>query len=148
MNHFDRWLVNLGIFSSDWSHSFFLTNKIIPSTGVGWATTFTSWFVILCLIASIIICIIIQKCSSTHICWESLTSFYLFEILLFALDGILIILLTIWDRWHLRHKRMRSFLVFLVTIKELFSHYLLLYLSILGCLLWSYPMKFKISCSW
>ena len=149
LNHFDRRLVNFRIFSSDRSHCFFLANEVITLSRIGGTGAFTSRFVILCLITSIIISIIIQKCSSAHICWESLTSFYLFEILLFTLDGILIILsLTIGDRRHLRHKRMRSLLIFFITIENLFGHYLLLYLSVLSCLLRSYSMKFKISGSW
>ena len=149
LNHFDGWLVNLGMFSSNRSHSFFLPYKVITISRIGWTSALTCRFVILCLIASIIISIIVQKCTCAHIGWESLTSFNLFEILLFALNRILIILsLTICDWRHLRHKRMWPLLIFLIAIENLLGHYLLLYLSVLGCLLWSYSMKFKISGSW
>ena len=113
LNHFNSWLVNLWILCSDWSDSFLLSNIVI-SSWVSWASTLSCRFVVLGLISSIIISIIIQKCSSAHIGGESLTSFYLFEILFFAFDRVRIIL-SIDDRRHLGHERMGSFLVFIIS---------------------------------
>lgn len=139
LNHFDSWLVYLGIFSSDWPNCFFLTNEFITSR-VCWSTALTSWFIILSLITSIITSIIIQNSTSSHISWESLTWFYFFEILLFTINRILIIQLSLCDRWHLWHKWMWSFLILLISIEQLFCHNLLLYLSVLSCLLRSDPV--------
>lgn len=107
LSHFDRWLIYFWILclSNRWSYSFLLTGKIASL----WCTTTTPrtficwWFVFMSLISPIIWSIVIQKGASSHICRESMTSFYFFEILLFALYRVLIGSLTIRNRWHFRH---------------------------------------------
>lgn len=111
LDHFHSWLIYFRVLCSCWSHSFLLTSKITTL----WSTSraFVCWrFVFMSLISTIIWSIIVQKCTSSHICWKSMTSFYFFEILLFTLDRILIRSLTIRNRRHFRHQGMRSFFVF------------------------------------
>jgi len=107
LDHFDRRLIYFWILclSNRWSYSFLLTSKIASlwSTTTAPRTFICWWFILMSLIPSIIRSIVIQKGTSSHICRKSMTSFYFFEILLFAFNRVLIGSLTIRNRWHFRH---------------------------------------------
>lgn len=137
--HLHRRLVNFWVFCSSWSSSFFRYEVTFVGGAGTTATTATVvgwWLIFVCLIPAIIRSIVVKKCTSSHVSRKSVTSFYLFQILFFPFNRILIWQLTMRNRRHFGHKWMRSFLVFIrVSVEKLVAHNLLLNLPVLSSLL-------------